>query len=111
MARVRPPRKRFYESGQDQRIDCCRSTLLSETDARHVAQPRQGTLYLMVGGKQEVFDRAKPLLEKLSDEGKLLRYIGGAGKAAQVKALVNMVMNINTARLGEGPGPAPGGCC
>jgi 3-hydroxyisobutyrate dehydrogenase-like beta-hydroxyacid dehydrogenase len=49
-----------------------------------------------------VFDKLKPLLENLSDKGKLLRYIGGAGKAAQVKALVNMVMNINTAGLAEG---------
>ncbi len=31
-----------------------------------------------------------------------MRYIGPAGKAAQVKALVNMVMNINTAGLAEG---------
>ena len=33
-----------------------------------------------------------------------LRYIGEAGQAAQVKALVNMVMNINTAGLAEGLG-------
>ncbi len=33
-----------------------------------------------------------------------MRYIGAAGKAAQVKALVNMVMNINTAGLAEGLG-------
>ena len=33
-----------------------------------------------------------------------LRYIGPAGTAAQVKALVNMVMNINTAGLAEGLG-------
>jgi 3-hydroxyisobutyrate dehydrogenase len=72
--------------------------------ASSITQARQGTLYLMIGGKQESFDRAKPLLEKLSDEGKLLRYIGPAGKAAQVKALVNMVMNINTAGLAEGLG-------
>src|SRR6266487_3791593 len=64
--------------------------------ASSITQARQGTLYLMIGGKPEVFERAKPLLEKLSDEGKLLRYIGPAGKAAEVKALVNMVMNINT---------------
>jgi 3-hydroxyisobutyrate dehydrogenase-like beta-hydroxyacid dehydrogenase len=31
-----------------------------------------------------------------------VRYVGPAGKAAQVKALVNMVMNINTAGLAEG---------
>ena len=72
--------------------------------ASSINQARQGTLYLMLGGKQEIFDRVKPLLEKLSDEGKLLRYIGTAGKAAQVKALVNMVMNINTAGLAEGLG-------
>ncbi len=31
-----------------------------------------------------------------------MRYVGQAGKAAEVKALVNMVMNINTAGLSEG---------
>jgi len=51
-----------------------------------------------------VHARLEPLLRKLSDDGKLLRYIGPAGTAAQVKALVNMVMNINTAGLAEGLG-------
>ncbi len=41
------------------------------------------------------------MLERMSAS---LRYIGEAGKAAQVKALVNMVMNINTAGLAEGLG-------
>jgi 3-hydroxyisobutyrate dehydrogenase len=67
--------------------------------ASSITQARQGTLYLMCGGQPEVFDRAKPLLEKLSSS---MRYVGRAGKAAQVKALVNMVMNINTAGLAEG---------
>jgi 3-hydroxyisobutyrate dehydrogenase len=67
--------------------------------ASSITQARQGTLYLMCGGKPEVFERAKPLLEKLSSS---MRYVGSAGKAAQVKALVNMVMNINTAGLAEG---------
>ena len=66
-----------------------------------IPQARQGSLYLMCGGKQEVFERAKPILEKLSSS---MRYIGKAGQAAQVKALVNMVMNINTAGLAEGLG-------
>lgn len=70
--------------------------------ASSITQARQGTLYLMCGGDKEVFDKVKGILEKLSDDGKLLRYIGTAGKAAQVKALVNMVMNINTAGLAEG---------
>ena len=67
--------------------------------ASSITQARQGTLYLMCGGKPEAFERAKPILEKLSAS---LRYIGPAGQAAQVKALVNMVMNINTAGLAEG---------
>jgi 3-hydroxyisobutyrate dehydrogenase len=69
--------------------------------ASSITQARQGTLYLMCGGKPEVFDQAKPILEKLSNA---LRYIGPAGQAAQVKALVNMVMNTNTAALAEGLG-------
>jgi 3-hydroxyisobutyrate dehydrogenase len=67
--------------------------------ASSIPQARQGSLYLMCGGRPEVFERAKPLLEKLSTS---MRYIGPSGKAAQVKALVNMVMNINTAGLAEG---------
>ena len=74
--------------------------------ASSINQARQGTLYLMIGGDPQVFNTVKPLLEKMSDEGKLLRYIGTAGQAAQVKALVNMVMNINTAGLAEGLGLA-----
>jgi 3-hydroxyisobutyrate dehydrogenase-like beta-hydroxyacid dehydrogenase len=69
--------------------------------ASSIPQARAGTLYLMCGGKPEVFERAKPLLELLSAN---LRYIGPAGQAAKVKALVNMVMNINTAGLAEGLG-------
>lgn len=72
--------------------------------ASSINQARSGTLYLMVGGKEAAFEKVKPLLVQLSDEGKLLRYIGKSGQAAQVKALVNMVMNINTAGLAEGLG-------
>ena len=69
--------------------------------ASSIPQARNGTLYLMVGGRREVFERVKPLLEQMSAS---LKYIGEAGKAAQVKALVNMVMNVNTAGLAEGLG-------
>jgi 3-hydroxyisobutyrate dehydrogenase-like beta-hydroxyacid dehydrogenase len=69
--------------------------------ASSITQARQGTLYLMCGGRKGTFDRAKPLLEKLSVS---LRYVGEAGEAAKVKALVNMVMNCNTAALAEGLG-------
>lgn len=69
--------------------------------ASSIPQARDGSLYLMCGGRAEAFERAKPILEKLSGS---LRYIGAAGQAAQVKALVNMVMNCNTAALAEGLG-------
>lgn len=69
--------------------------------ASSIPQARNGTLYLMCGGAEKVFVQIKPILEKLSSA---LRYIGPAGRAAQVKALVNMVMNINTAALAEGLG-------
>lgn len=74
--------------------------------ASSITQALNGTLYLMAGGKREVFDSVKKILIPISDDGKLLRYIGTAGQAAQVKALVNMVMNINTAGLAEGLGLA-----
>jgi 3-hydroxyisobutyrate dehydrogenase len=69
--------------------------------ASSITQAREGSLYLMCGGSQVAFDRAKPILEKLSSS---MRYVGRAGEAAKVKALVNMVMNINTAGLAEGLG-------
>ena len=69
--------------------------------ASSITQAREGTLYLMCGGKKETFDKVKTILDSMSVS---LRYIGEAGKAAQVKALVNMVMNINTAGLAEGLG-------
>jgi 3-hydroxyisobutyrate dehydrogenase len=69
--------------------------------ASSIPQARNGTLYLMCGGDRAVFDRVQPILGHLSTA---LRYIGRTGQAAQVKALVNMVMNINTAGLAEGLG-------
>jgi len=69
--------------------------------ASSITQAREGTLYLMCGGKPEAFQRAEPLLQSMSAA---LRHIGQAGEAAKVKALVNMVMNINTAGLAEGLG-------
>jgi 3-hydroxyisobutyrate dehydrogenase len=71
--------------------------------ASSIPQARDGTLYLMCGGSREAFERARPMLEQMSSS---LRYIGPAGSAAKVKALVNMVMNINTAGLAEGLGLA-----
>lgn len=69
--------------------------------ASSISQARDGSLYLMIGGDEGAFNCCKDVLEQLSGK---LRYIGAAGQAAKVKALVNMVMNINTAALAEGLG-------
>jgi 3-hydroxyisobutyrate dehydrogenase len=71
--------------------------------ASSITQAREGSLYLMCGGKQSAFVRAEPILREL---GSSVRFVGKAGEAAKVKALVNMVMNINTAGLAEGLGLA-----
>ena len=69
--------------------------------ASSIIQAREGSLYLMCGGNEAAFRRAEPILKELSAS---LRYVGKTGEAAKVKALVNMVMNINTAGLAEGLG-------
>ncbi|MEP6809436.1 MAG: NAD(P)-dependent oxidoreductase [Chthoniobacterales bacterium] len=69
--------------------------------ASSITQAREGSLYLMCGGNEAAFQRAEPLLKELSSS---LRFVGKTGAAARVKALVNMVMNINTAGLAEGLG-------
>ena len=70
--------------------------------ASSISHAREGNLYLMLAGDESVFEEQKPLLEELSTN---MRFVaGGTGKAAEVKALVNMVMNINTAGLAEGLG-------
>jgi 3-hydroxyisobutyrate dehydrogenase len=69
--------------------------------ASSITQAREGSLYLMCGGSEKAFQQAEPILKEL---GSAVRFIGEAGEAAKVKALVNMVMNINTAGLAEGLG-------
>src|SRR5439155_26473016 len=67
--------------------------------ATRISQAREGRLYLMCGGTDNAFRKAEPVLKELGSD---VRFIGKAGEAAKVKALVNMVMNINTAGLAEG---------
>lgn len=69
--------------------------------ASSIPQARNGSLFLMIGGEKAVFEKLSPLFSDLSQA---LHYVGEAGKAAEVKALVNMVMNTNTAALAEGLG-------
>lgn len=74
---------------------------LAASMASSIPQAREGTLYLMVGGEESVFSKNEALLKDISSS---LKYVGPVGNAAKIKALVNMVMNINTAGLAEGLG-------
>jgi len=74
---------------------------LAASMASSIPQAREGKLYLMIGGDESTFRKAEPMLKDLSQT---LRHVGAVGNAARIKALVNMVMNINTAGLAEGLG-------
>ena len=76
---------------------------LEASMASSISHAREGKLYLMLAGDEETYNAVLPLLEQMSVNR---RFIGGPGSAAEVKALVNMVMNINTAGLAEGLGLA-----
>lgn len=93
---------RAHETAQA-RAEAAGAHAIEACMASSIPQARNGTLYLMCAGKRADFEHLEPLLKNLSAS---LRYIGGPGTAAQVKALVNMVMNINTAGLAEGLGLA-----
>lgn len=77
------------------------ASTLAASMASSITQARQGTLYLMVGGDDAVFEKMEPILKDMSGT---LQHVGSVGDAAKIKALVNMVMNINTAGLAEGLG-------
>jgi len=71
--------------------------------ASSISHAREGKLYLMLAGDEAIYQQVQPMIEQMSVNR---RFIGGPGRAAEVKALVNMVMNINTAGLAEGLGLA-----
>lgn len=90
--------KEVYEAGK-----AVGAEVLEGAMASSISQAREGKLFLMIGGDEPVFDKHQEILDQLSIN---LRLCGPIGKAAEVKALVNMVMNINTAGLAEGLGLA-----
>jgi 3-hydroxyisobutyrate dehydrogenase len=85
----------------DKLIVAAGGTAIEACMASSIPQARNGELYLMCAGDEGAYARVKPMLEKMSSS---MRWIGGPGTAAQVKALVNMLMNINTAGLAEALG-------
>ena len=60
--------------------------------------PQDGTLTFMVGGADEDFERARPLLEAM---GKLIVHAGPLGQGQMVKLINNAVAATNAAVVGE----------
>src|SRR6201984_168787 len=71
--------------------------------ASSVTHAREGKLFFMLAGDPAVIEKAEPLLKDLSVK---MKYVGGPGKAPEVKTLCNLGMNNNTAGLAEGLGLA-----
>jgi 3-hydroxyisobutyrate dehydrogenase-like beta-hydroxyacid dehydrogenase len=57
-----------------------------------------GGLWIVVGGKREVYDRVKPLLELLSET---THYMGGNGMGASMKLVGNTVVAFQLEAIGE----------
>jgi 3-hydroxyisobutyrate dehydrogenase-like beta-hydroxyacid dehydrogenase len=62
-------------------------------------QARDGNLVFMAGGEKSVFDKVKPVFDKI---GKKTVYVGKSGDAAMLKIVVNQVLFINQAAAIEG---------
>ncbi|TRZ77019.1 MAG: NAD(P)-dependent oxidoreductase [Deltaproteobacteria bacterium] len=63
------------------------------------AQARVGNMVFMVGGRSEVFEKIKPILDKI---GKKTVYVGKNGNAAMLKLVVNHILYLNQAAAIEG---------
>ena len=53
---------------------------------------RQGTLTIMVGGKREIFEKVRPVLEAM---GKTIVYAGDVGSGQMLKLLNQIVVGLN----------------
>lgn len=63
------------------------------------AQARVGNMVFMVGGRHEVFEKIKPVLDRI---GKKTVYAGKNGNAAMLKLVVNHILYLNEAAAIEG---------
>jgi 3-hydroxyisobutyrate dehydrogenase len=83
----------------EKNVHAAGATAIEACMASSITQAREGTLFLILAGEKSVVESLEPLFAAISSAR---RHVGATGQAAQVKALVNMVMNINTAGLAEG---------
>ncbi|MES1991139.1 MAG: 3-hydroxyisobutyrate dehydrogenase [Pseudomonadota bacterium] len=73
-------------------------TMIDAPVSGGVGGAETGTLTFMVGGTDEAFGRAKPLLEKM---GKNIFYAGGVGNGQVAKVCNNMILGISMIAVSE----------
>lgn len=66
--------------------------------AGSVKPATEGTLAIMVGGKKEIFDKCKDVLEPL---GKIVIHVGDHGKGLIAKLAINTLLGLTTQALAE----------
>lgn len=81
--------QRLGELGVDY-ADCPVSGLPARAD--------NGTLTMMFGGRRGLFDRVRPQLESMGED---IRYCGAIGSGQAMKAINNIIYNINITALCE----------
>jgi len=81
--------QRVRETGADY-ADCPVSGLPARAD--------NGTLTMMFGGRRTSFDQVRPMLASMGED---LRYCGEVGSGQAMKAINNIIYNINIAALCE----------
>lgn len=60
---------------------------------------REGTLSIMVGGSEAVFERCRPVLQAL---GRSIVYVGGHGTGQTVKLVNQVIVGLNLLAMAEG---------
>ena len=63
------------------------------------AQTRVGNMVFMLGGKRSIFEKVKPVLDRIA---KKAVYVGKSGDAAALKLVVNHILFLNQAAAIEG---------
>jgi 2-hydroxy-3-oxopropionate reductase len=65
---------------------------------------REGTLSIMVGGPEDIFQRALPLLEKM---GKNINLVGAVGLGQVCKVANQIIVGLTIEAVAEGPSCSP----
>ncbi|HSR13162.1 MAG TPA: NAD(P)-binding domain-containing protein, partial [Thermodesulfobacteriota bacterium] len=73
--------------------------MLDAPVARGVKAATDGTLAIFVGGKKEVFDKSKDILEAMGTD---VSYVGALGCGEVVKLVNQLILSVNVATIAEG---------